>query len=184
MYYLLFHLRIFCGVAHRFSFLWRSEFRVVMSFYVSSRSEFRVVMSYYVSSRSEFRVVMSYYVSTRSEFVLWCPIMCLHVLSSVLWCPLRFPHKNDVRFVFVEGLISDLRYLCLLAHSGVQHILFCVFVAFFFVLYTYVASFSGLSFFGLPLRHSLTFIYLYMAWSWQSDNRTFYLYEFLWFSWY
>ena len=30
---------------------------------------------------------------------LCCPIMCLYVLSSVLWCPLRFPHKNDVRFV-------------------------------------------------------------------------------------
>jgi len=22
--------------------------------------------------------------------------------SSVLWCPLRFPHKNDVRFVFTS----------------------------------------------------------------------------------
>jgi hypothetical protein len=32
--------------------------------------------------------------------VLCCPIMCLYALSSVLWCPLRFPHKNDVRFVF------------------------------------------------------------------------------------
>ena len=57
--------------------------------------------------------------------------MCLYVLSSVLWCPLRFPHKNYVLFVFnlqlfVEGIMSYLRYLCLFAHSGVQHILcFC-----------------------------------------------------------
>ena len=28
--------------------------------------------------------------------------MCLYVLSSVLWCSLRFPHKNDVRFVFTS----------------------------------------------------------------------------------
>ena len=30
--------------------------------------------------------------------------------------------------------MSYLRYLCLFAHSGVQHILCCVFVGFFFVL--------------------------------------------------
>jgi len=36
--------------------------------------------------------------------------------------------------LFVGGLMSYLRYLCLLAHSGVQHILRCVFVLFFFVL--------------------------------------------------
>ena len=34
-----------------------------------------------------------------------------------------------------------LRYLCLLAYNGVQHILCCVFLLFVFVLYT---SFSGL----------------------------------------
>lgn len=31
---------------------------------------------------------------------LCCLIMCHYVLISVLWCPLRFPHKNDVRFIF------------------------------------------------------------------------------------
>ena len=36
---------------------------------------------------------------------LCCPIMCLYVLSSVLWCPLRFPHKNNVRFVFTSSCI-------------------------------------------------------------------------------
>jgi hypothetical protein len=29
--------------------------------------------------------------------------------------------------LFVEGCMSYLRYLCLLAHSGVQHILCCFF---------------------------------------------------------
>jgi hypothetical protein len=34
------------------------------------------------------------------------------------------------------GLMSYLRYLCLFAHSGVQHILCCVFVLFIIVLCT------------------------------------------------
>jgi len=41
------------------------------------------------------------------------------------------PNKNDVRLVFtpqlfIGGLMSYLRYLCLFAHSGVQRILCCV----------------------------------------------------------
>ena len=36
--------------------------------------------------------------------------------------------------LFVGGLIPYLRYLCVLAYSGVQHILCCVFVLFVFVL--------------------------------------------------
>ena len=59
---------------------------------------------------------------------LCCPIMYLYVLSSVLWCPLRFPHKNDVRFVFTSScfawcLMSYLRDLCLHAYSGVCFLL-------------------------------------------------------------
>ena len=38
--------------------------------------------------------------------------------------------------LFVGGLMSYLHYLCLFANSGVQHILCCVFVLFFFVLCT------------------------------------------------
>ena len=40
--------------------------------------------------------------------------------------------------------MSYLRYLCLFAHIGVQHIL-CFFFALFYRLVPYVASFSGLS---------------------------------------
>jgi len=43
-----------------------------------------------------------------------------------------------------------LRYLCFFAHSGVQRVLCCVFILVFF---DYIVSF-----FGLPLRYSLTFI--------------------------
>ena len=44
------------------------------------------------------------------------PIMCLYVLCSVLWSPIRFPHKNDVRFVFTCSCMSYLRYLCFSLH--------------------------------------------------------------------
>ena len=43
--------------------------------------------------------------------------------------------------LFVGGLMSYLRYLCLFAHSVVQHILCCVFVLFFFVLCTLYCQF-------------------------------------------
>jgi hypothetical protein len=56
-------------------------------------------------------------------------------------------HKNDVRFVFTSSWLFYLRYLCLFAHSGVQHILYCV------------ASFSGLSIFYCSFG-ILTFILL------------------------
>jgi hypothetical protein len=36
--------------------------------------------------------------------------------------------------LFVWGLMSYFHYLCLMAHSGVTHILCCVFVLFFFIL--------------------------------------------------
>jgi hypothetical protein len=56
----------------------------------------------------------------------------------VLWCLLRFPHKNDARFV-CKGLMSYLYFLCLLTHNCGQHILRCVFVLFVFVLCTLIA---------------------------------------------
>jgi uncharacterized membrane protein len=44
--------------------------------------------------------------------------------------------------------MSYLRYMCLFVHSGVQHILCCAVILFFFVLSAlYVATFSGLSIF-------------------------------------
>jgi hypothetical protein len=53
----------------------------------------------------------------------------------VLCCPLQFPSKwCSVRIylhLFVGGLMSYLRYLCLIAYSGVQHILCCISVLFF-----------------------------------------------------
>jgi hypothetical protein len=47
--------------------------------------------------------------------------------------------------------VSYLRYLCLLVHSGVQHILYCVFVLFFFVLCTLCCQFLWTVHILLPL---------------------------------
>jgi len=70
-------------------------------------------------------------------------------------------HNNDVRLyrkLFVGGIMSYLRYLCLFTYSGVQHILCCVFVLFFFVLCTLCCQLFWTVHFWLPLRCSLTFI--------------------------
>ena len=40
-------------------------------------------------------------------FIFLCPIMCLYVLSFALWCPLRFPHQNDVRFIFTSSCLYE-----------------------------------------------------------------------------
>ena len=55
---------------------------------------------------------------------------------------------------FVGGCMS---YLCLLACSGVQHILYCVFLFFFFVLCTLSCQYPWIVLLWLPLRYYLTF---------------------------
>ena len=75
-----------------------------------------------MSWRFEFHIVMSVANSTADK---QCSVR-------------RFPQ------LFLRGCVSYVRYLCLLACGGVQHILCCVFALFFFV---FCASFSGLSFF-------------------------------------
>ena len=42
-----------------------------------------------------------------------------------------------LRQLFVGGFVSYLRYFCLFAHSGLQHILCCVFDLFFFLRLVY-----------------------------------------------
>jgi hypothetical protein len=60
--------------------------------------------------------------------------------------------------LFVGELMSYLHYLCLLAYNGVQHMLCCVFVLFFFVLCNLCCQFLWIVHSLLPLRYSLTFI--------------------------
>jgi hypothetical protein len=80
-----------------------------------------------VSLRSKFRVVVSVSISAYKQ----CSV-CL------------YPR------LFVGGLTSCLRYLCLFAHRGVQHILYLCF-CFVSSCVAYVASFSGLSTPMLPV---------------------------------
>ena len=68
------------------------------------------------------------------------------------------PHKSMFR-LFVAGLMPCLRYLCLLACSGVKNILCCVFALFFFVLCILCCQFLWIVHFVLPLRCSLKFIW-------------------------
>ena len=96
-----------------------------------------------------------------SFYILWCHIMCLDVLSS-LCCPLRCPHKTmfgsslpPVVCRRADILFTLYAFVCLF---NVQHILWCVFALFFFVLSTLCYQFLYIVHFWLPLRYSLTFI--------------------------
>ena len=74
------------------------------------------------------------------------PFVCRrsHVLFTL--CSVRLYLQ-----LFVGGLMSYLRYLCLLVHSCAQHTLCCGFLfCFSSSCVLYVASFSGLSMFDCP----------------------------------
>ena len=86
------------------------------------------VLSCFVSLRSQFRVLMSY------DF---------RIITLFGSSYLQF---------FVGGRMFYLRYVCLFAYNDVQHILYCVFVLFFFVLCTLCCQF----FLDCP------FIYIYI----------------------
>ena len=86
------------------------------------------------------------------SFFLCCPIMCLYVLSFVLWCPLRFPHKTMSLLPVVCRRAHIL--FTLFSYSGVQYILCCVFILFFFVFCTLCYQFHWIFHFWLPIRYS------------------------------
>jgi hypothetical protein len=134
---------VFCRRVHAicmsFVFAWYSGVQHVLTIWVT----------WWVSYKRQELLTLREYLSSSSGFLarsvlliilvfLCCPIMCLYVLSSALWCPLRFPHKNDDRFIFTSSCKgSCLIYviLRLFAYCGVQllFILCCVFVLFVFV---------------------------------------------------
>ena len=85
-------------------------------------------------------------------------LIYIHMFSYLIVTGWRICIKNDVPLVFylqlfVGDCIPNVRYLCLFAGSGVQHILYGVLVLFVFVLYLAF-------YFWLPLRYTLTLIYL------------------------
>ena len=136
--------------------LYRTYLYIWVTWRVSYKKKGLLTLRDHLSSPTFFFV----YGSCCFIFVCCCPIMCLYILSSMLWCPLRFS-QNTVRlylWLCVGGPISYLRYLCLFAYSGVQHIMCCVFALFFFVLYYLCYQFLWIVRFWLPFRYSLAFI--------------------------
>jgi hypothetical protein len=100
------------------------------------------VLPFYVSLCSEFRGVMSIMISAKKR------------------CSVRLYLQ-----LFVGGLMSNLRYLCLFVHRGVEDIL-CLFV---FVLCTLCCQFLWIVHLWLPLQYSLMFINKPSSWKslWQ-----------------
>ena len=92
---------------------------------------------------------------------LCCPIMCRYVLSSMMWCPLRFPHKNDVRFVFTSSCLQEssclIYVVCLRIVVSYTYCVVFLFVCF-FVLCILFLRFLRIIHFLLPFLYSLTFI--------------------------
>ena len=68
--------------------------------------------------------------------------------NKICW----FLLNHNVNQCLSKLLMSYLRYLCLFAYSGVQHILCCVFALFLFVLCTLCCQFLWIVRFWLPLR--------------------------------
>jgi hypothetical protein len=93
---------------------------------------------------------------------LCCPIICVFGFW-VPYCDVRYDFRIKMMFgsSFPPVLVSFLRYLCLFVHSGVQHILCCVFLIFF--LCTLCYQFLSIVHFECPLiRCSLTFLFFNM----------------------
>ena len=111
-------------------------------------------------------------------FCFLVSFLCLYILSffcvvllcvftfCVPCCDVRYDFLNKKRCsvrlylqLFVGGSMSYLRYMCLFTYTGVQHIMWCVFDLFVFVLCTLCCQFLWIVHLWLPLRYSLTFIY-------------------------
>ena len=101
----------------------------------------------------ETMIIMMVMMMSMLYIILGFCVVLLDVLTFwVLCCDIHYHFRCLVR---LYPQLCYLHYLCLVAHSGVQHILCCVFACI-----PNVASFSGLSILELPLRCSLTFIVL------------------------
>ena len=148
-----------------FSFLyhWQNIYRTWLYMWVSRRVSYKkqelLTLREHMSSPQFDFVVgpVSFYifcVVLICVVTFWVPCCDVRYDFSIKQCSVRFYPQLDVR-----GLVSYLHYLCLLAHSGVKHILCCAFALFFFVLCTLCRQFPWIVHFWLPLRYSLTFNY-------------------------
>jgi hypothetical protein len=82
-----------------------------------------------------------------SPSLVFCVDLLCVFMFRVSCCDVRYDFRIKTMFgstllpLFVRGLMSYLRYFCLFAYSGVQHILCCAFVLFVFVLWTLCCQF-------------------------------------------
>jgi hypothetical protein len=95
-------------------------------------------------------------------FILFCVVLLyvfpFCVLMSVTISPLKWCSVRLYLQLFVGGLISYLRYLCLFSHSDIRHALCCVFVLFLFVVSVLCSRYLWIVHFWFSLRYSLTSI--------------------------
>ena len=98
--------------------------------------------------------------------LLICLVSCVVLFCVftfwVMRCDVRYDFRIKMMFgsplslVVCMGFVAYLRYLYFFVHSGVQHILCCVFVLLVFALCTLCCQFLWIINFLLPLRYSLT----------------------------
>ena len=86
------------------------------------------------------------------------PLVDLPVMSVTISAQKRCSVRLYLQ-LFLGEIMCYLRYLCLLANSGVQHILCCIFVMVSSV-FILCCQFLWIVYSLLPLRYSVTFIYL------------------------
>ena len=85
----------------------------------------------------------------------------MYIVQTVV----RFLNQVQLH-LFVGGLMSYLRYLCLFSYSGIQHILYCIvlFALLVFVLCAQCCQFLWIVHSWLSLLFSLTFIFYSLTW--------------------
>ena len=87
-----------------------------------------------------------------SSFEFLCVVLLYVSTFLVSYCDVRYDFRAKTMFssvrlylqLFVAGLISYLRYLCLFAYSGINNILCCVYFVCLRLVYP-ISSLSGLS---------------------------------------
>jgi hypothetical protein len=122
---------------------WNNYMGGIIQYHCETRINHAVqIVGYDISGTTIIR--LSYYVSLHSEF---------HVVMSVTKFRIKSMFGSFYNQLFVGELMSCLRYLCLFAHSSVQHTLCYV-----LVLCTICCQFLWIVRFWLPRQCSVTFI--------------------------
>ena len=141
--------RSFQNIYHSWNLLnWTSTWLVISFLVYSQPTMLFIKCKYFILIFVQSFIIIYVVIPWFLSFLLLIRYKHIQSLySSVLWCPLQFRHKNDVRFFFSSSFCMRVHVLFMLfllfAHSGIQHILCCVFVFVSSSCVPYVASFSG-----------------------------------------